>query len=161
MGRSVRAVAADAVHLTLKFFGDLPEDRIQEASEVITSVVETTPGFELQLRGLGAFPSERRPSVIWVGISGGEACTRLVEKLELALGEAGFPHATRSFQPHVTLARVKARPPARLTEILSERANTAFGGFRVDQIELIASELTSTGPIYSLLGRFRPGLAAT
>lgn len=157
MGRAVRAVAADGVHLTLKFFGDLSPDLIQSVCDVTAPIATATSPFEFQVRGLGAFPSERRPSVIWAGLTGGEACVELVEELERTLGEIGFPLEPRPFQPHVTLARVKARPPARLSELLAEFAEQHFGSFPVNQIELVGSELTPDGPIYSTLAEFPLG----
>ena len=157
MGTAVRAVASDDIHLTVKFFGDLTAERIQSACDVTSSVAAAVPGFDFHLRGLGAFPSERRPSVIWAGVVDSGECASLVEELELALDEAGFPLETRPFQPHVTLARVKARPPERLGELLSEFADTDFGQFPVGSIELVASELTPGGPIYSTVAEFRLG----
>ena len=155
MGTAVRAVVPEGIHLTLKFFGDLTVDRIQTASAVVSSVAAAVPAFDFRLHGLGAFPSERRPSVIWAGVADGGECASLVEALEVALSEAGFPLETRAFQPHVTLARVKARPPERLGQLLSEFADTDFGGVPVSRIELIASELTPSGPIYSTLAEFK------
>ncbi len=154
MGTAVRPVAYNGVHLTLKFFGDLTREQIQTASDVVSSVTAARCGFDFHLRGLGAFPSERRPSVVWAGVADAAACVSLFEELERALGDAGFPLESRQFQPHVTLARVKARAPARLIELLSEHGDTDFGGFRVDEIELIASELTPSGPIYFTIAEF-------
>ena len=157
MGTAVRAVVPDGIHLTLKFFGDLTAERIQLASDVTSSVVAAIPGFDFQLSGLGVFPSERRPTVIWAGVADGDNCASLVEELELALGDAGLARETRPFKPHVTLARVKARSPERLAELLSEFAGTDFGSFPVSSIELIASELTPSGPIYSTVAEFKLG----
>jgi 2'-5' RNA ligase len=157
MGTAVRPVGYNGVHLTLKFFGDLTVEQIRAASEVVASVATVVPEFDFHLRGLGAFPSERRPSVVWVGVADGDACASLVETLEATLGEAGFPLETRPFQPHVTLARVKARPPECLAGLLSRFADTDFGCFPVSSIELIASELTPNGPIYTTLEEFKLG----
>ncbi len=157
MGTAVRPVAYNGVHLTLKFFGDLTVQQIRAASEVVSSVAAVVPGFDFRVRGLGAFPSERRPSVVWVGVTDGEECASLVEALEVALGEAGFPLETRPFRPHVTLARVKARPPERLAGLLSRFADTDFGCFPVSSIELIATELTPNGPLYTTLEEFKLG----
>jgi 2'-5' RNA ligase len=158
MGAAVRAVVPEGIHLTLKFFGDLTTEQIEAASDVTSSVAAAMPTFDFHLFGLGAFPSERRPSVIWAGVADGVECASLVETLEAVLSEAGFPLETRPFQPHVTLARVKARPPERLGELLSEFADADFGAFPVSGIELIASELTPSGPIYSTLAEFKLGV---
>jgi len=157
LGTAVRPVADDGVHLTLKFFGELSAEQVETAGEVTGAVVAEMFDFDLHLRGLGAFPSERRPSVIWAGVADGGECGRLVRELELALGEAGFPAEARPFQPHVTLARIKARPPARLAELLAEFAAADFGCLPVSTIELVASELRPGGPRYSTLAKFRLG----
>ncbi|MBI1310420.1 RNA 2',3'-cyclic phosphodiesterase [bacterium] len=161
LGSAVRAVSTDGVHLTLKFFGDLNANQIQSVCDVTAPVAAKAAPFIFQMHGLGVFPNERRPSVIWAGLVNVEACVALVEELELALSDAGFPIETRPFEPHVTLARVKARPPDRLAELLSGFANEDFGSFRVDGIELIASELTPRGPVYSTLAEFPLGSRMT
>ncbi|MHC4875416.1 MAG: RNA 2',3'-cyclic phosphodiesterase [Planctomycetota bacterium] len=154
MGTAVRAVAAESIHLTLKFFGDLRPIELQTARETVAPIAAATFPFDFHLQGIGAFPNERRPAVIWVGAKDSEPCVLLAEELELALSEAGFPMDSKSFKPHVTLARVKARPPERLGALLKKNANQDFGSFPVERLELIGSELTPSGPVYSTLTEF-------
>ncbi len=151
MGTAVRPVAYNGMHLTLKFFGDLSLAQLKTASDTVDAVAAATSAFELHLHGVGAFPHEQRPSVVWVGAKDSEPCVTLAEELELALSEVGFPMDSKPFKPHLTLARVKARPPERLGELLKKNADQDFGSFPVERLELISSELTPSGPIYSTI----------
>ncbi|MGH7128895.1 MAG: RNA 2',3'-cyclic phosphodiesterase, partial [Planctomycetaceae bacterium] len=128
MGRAVRAVAADGLHVTLKFLGDTRQDAVAEIEETLRAVVAETAAFDVRLVGLGAFPHAGRPSAVWAGIQDAEPLTEIAAELERALEPLGFAAEQRAFQPHLTLARVKSKPPPALGELLSAHAATEFGG---------------------------------
>jgi 2'-5' RNA ligase len=134
MGRALKAVEPDNLHVTLKFLGDTDLDLIGE----IGSLVEQTARLE-------------RPSVVWAGLEGAETLTAIAADLETGLEELGFARENRPFVPHLTLARVKARPPESLRPLLSRHAKTEFGTATIDQVELIRSELRPEGAKYTVL----------
>lgn len=97
-------------HVTLKFLGETPADRLPDIRRALAGV--SWRAFAVQPGAGGFFPSARRPAVIVVGLAcGDEECRALYAAIEAALAPLGFPPETRPFSPHVTLARVKRPAP--------------------------------------------------
>lgn len=105
--RDVRWVRLDGLHLTLRFLGPTPEDRIAPTAARMAEVASTVAGpIDLELRGSGVFPPVGRPRAIWIGIGDGAAALGEVEtQLSDALVSIGWPPDDRPFRPHLTLAR--------------------------------------------------------
>ncbi len=151
MGRPVKSVAADKLHVTLKFLGDTNSELIPEVGRILHAVCESKSAFDLRIVGCGAFPHAARPSVIWAGLENTETLIELSVELETQLQPLGFSAEKREFQPHLTLARVKSKPPGELATLLAERASTEFGVASIKSVELRQSELRPEGPKYTLL----------
>ena len=105
--RDVRWVRLDGLHLTLRFLGPSPEERIPATEAAVVSVARAAEGpIELELAGAGTFPPVGRPRTIWIGVAGDTAALgRLGQRTEEALVAAGWPPDPRPFRPHLTLAR--------------------------------------------------------
>ncbi len=147
----LRWVRPDAIHLTLRFLGELPEDdlpRIQ--SGLRSSLPGSHPPFALGLGELGRFPSRGRPQVIWVGLVDGQGdLARLQARVEAAIQASGMPPEARPFRPHLTLARVaERRPPVELLERLAARGRPAPISFEVRSVCLFQSILRPQGAEY-------------
>lgn len=151
MGRPVKPVSADNLHLTLKFLGDTNPTRIPEISKAVSEAVNGEKIIEGRIVGLGAFPRIQRPSVIWAGLENGEPLIRIAECLETKLSGLGFHPEQKPFHPHLTLARIKSKPPAELAELLNENPATDFGVVSIASVELFQSELQPNGPRYAVL----------
>jgi RNA 2',3'-cyclic 3'-phosphodiesterase len=151
MGRALKAVEPDNLHVTLKFLGDTDLDLIGEIGSLVERVANCRQPCVVKVAGLGVFPHLERPSVVWAGLAGAETLAAIAADLETGLEEFGFARENRPFVPHLTLARVKARPPESLRPLLSRHAKTEFGTATVDQIELIRSELRPEGSKYTVL----------
>lgn len=154
MGRAVRPVDPDGLHITLKFLGDVSADSVVDIEQALRADLSPIPAFKTNLTGLGAFPHAGRPSVIWIGAANVEEFLRLSDAVEDALNPLGFPRERRPFHPHLTLARIKARPPRELPTLLEHHAETDFGSAAVDHATLFQSELTRSGPRYTVLHKF-------
>lgn len=139
------------LHVTLKFLGGVEEARLGEIEAALRRA-ETVPVFEVQVRGLGAFPSAARARVLWAGTSESAAFMRLASDVDRALGAVGFPAEARGFTPHVTLGRVREprRDPA-LAAALAAAASRPFGSLRVDRVSLMRSDLSPRGARYTEL----------
>jgi 2'-5' RNA ligase len=158
-GRGVGWVAAENLHLTLKFLGAVEAGRLERVAEALASLAAEAEPFELALRGLGAFPSPTRPRVIWAGVPPvGSALTGLAARVEDALAALGFLPDTRPFAAHVTLGRVREprRDPA-LADALVVGADRDFGSFRVERLALMRSDLSPRGARYTALGSWPLG----
>jgi len=134
-------------HLTLKFLGEVSEDKIEEIKEKLQNIKVNS--FDLILNDLGVFPDEGYIRVIWVGCSNKEVF-ELHEKIDDSLKDL-FGKDNR-FSGHITLARVKF---VKDRENLKKKLNIKFSSsFKVDNFKLIKSELTRNGAVYSILEEF-------
>lgn len=139
----------DNLHITTKFIGEWPEARLDEMKRALHAI---PPGgvFEVAVRGLGWFPNDRRPRVLWAGVEGGDALLSLARATEEAVAALGVPIETRPYSPHLTLARIRESVP--LDNLRSAVAHTApdFGAFRVTEFFLYLS----AGGKYTRLAAF-------
>ncbi|MBI2957306.1 MAG: RNA 2',3'-cyclic phosphodiesterase [Chloroflexi bacterium] len=104
----VRWVSPEAIHLTLKFLGEIPEDMAPQVKTALEVAAAGMPGFRVETGELGFFPNASRPRVFWVGLVGDiPELLRLQENVEVALEVLGFQREARAFSPHLTLARFK------------------------------------------------------
>jgi 2'-5' RNA ligase len=160
--RGVSWVAPDNLHVTLKFLGAVEPGRLGRVAEVLADLAAGAAPFDLGLRGLGAFPAPTRPRVIWVGVApGGPALAELAERVDDALGALAFTREERPFAAHVTLGRVRQprRDPA-AAAALGAGAERDFGGFRVERLALMRSDLSPKGARYTALGSWPLGRGA-
>ncbi|MGV3722546.1 MAG: RNA 2',3'-cyclic phosphodiesterase [Actinomycetota bacterium] len=153
----VRWVRPDRVHLTLKFLGATPADRIPKICEVVRKTANEFSSFVVELAGVGAFPNARRPHTVWLGVEPAEQISRLAAQIDQAVEGLGFEREQRAFRAHLTLGRVKSsRGITALTNAMN-RFNSSDAPptmWPIEEIELIRSNLQPTGPDYSTLERF-------
>lgn len=145
---SIKFVEPQNLHVTLYFLDEIPEHAIKIISDIIKKCISEQKPFEMRLCTVGAFPSTKRPRVIWVGITkNAETITQIANCLKKQLPLHGFRRETREFHPHVTLARVK-RYTSDLKHIIESIKDIDLGSLFVNSIKLKKSILTSRGPIY-------------
>jgi 2'-5' RNA ligase len=148
----LRLVRPELVHVTLKFLGDVPQEKVGQVAEALGRI-KAAP-FPGRVKGMGAFPGAS-VRVVWLGLEGD--FRELYEKVEQALAPLGYPPEARGFSPHVTLGRV-ARPDPdmsrRLLARIAEHSSLDLGSFMVDRFYLKKSTLTRGGPIYETLAAF-------
>ena len=154
----LRWVPAAQRHLTLRFFDDLPEDRVEDVRGGAGAAAAGAPCFDLDLEGIGCFPPSGPAKVVWVGCGAGrEALVALAGATSRALASRGFPGDSRPFSPHLTLARSRNRrgSPA-LAAALRAHAAVAgpLGRVWVDRVLLIRSTLGAGPPRHDVLGTF-------
>ena len=149
----VRWVSPEKIHLTLKFFGNIEESRIEPIVESIEGPIRTTPPFPLTIRGMGAFPHLKNPRVVWVGlVDGNGMLAPFQRKLEVQFEEIGFQAEDRPFHPHLTLGRMRSsRGKEELIGRIEKHREEEFGDFQVERLLLFKSDLKPAGPIYTPL----------
>ena len=152
----LRWVRPEAIHLTLEFFGDIPESAVADIAAVVEPAAAGAAPFSLAIGGAGVFPDQRRPRVLWLGMNGDVPRLLLFQQgLEAELGRIGFPAEERPFRPHLTLARIKsARGLTGLERALEMEEGSTAGEFTASGIGLIRSELTPRGAVYTRLKWF-------
>lgn len=147
----VRWVAADAIHLTLKFLGEVEAAREDEIAGGIAAAVGGAKLFPLPVGGFGAFPSAQRPRVVWVGLEPVPPLELLQHRVEQEMERLGFPTEGRPFHPHLTLGRVKrdARPAA-LGGLATDLDSLVYETeVSVESVDLMQSTLTPRGARYT------------
>jgi RNA 2',3'-cyclic 3'-phosphodiesterase len=149
----VRWVSPGKIHLTLKFFGNIEESKIDSIITAIKGPINSAKPFHLSVRGTGAFPSLKNPRVIWIGlVDAGGILAALQKEVESSLEKIGFEPEDRSFRPHLTLGRVKSnRGKEELVKSVEKYREEEIGTFQVEKTVLFKSDLTPTGPVYTRL----------
>lgn len=143
----------ESIHLTLKFLGEIEDSRVNKISEVLDSAVSSISEFDLEISGMGAFPTPRNPRVVWLGVAKCEALNMLQGSIDGKLANCGFKPESKPFKPHLTLARIKSkRNLENLQTLLKGKGFLAEAGrFTVNQIHLYRSILHPTGAEYRRL----------
>jgi len=150
----VKWVDPYSIHLTLKFLGGIAVDRISKITRAMEEAIQGIPPFHLEVKDLGVFPSWKRVQVAWVGISGEvDKLSQLQQHLESNLARLGFAPESRPFTPHLTLARLRNRASLderqRFGQLIATTRFEAAYAIKVDAINLMRSQLTREGAIYS------------
>ncbi len=151
---SARWVPPSNVHVTLRFLGETSAAVADRLGERLEREPMRQAPFVLKFRGVGAFPSSARPRVLWVGIhEAPEALFRLQSLVEEAARAEGFPRETRSFEPHLTIARFRHPDPA-LASLLSTMGEPSLGQMTASELVCVESRLSPAGASHRALGRF-------
>ena len=148
----VKWVEKDNIHLTLKFLGEVPEEKVEKIKSILDGTAKEMKSFDISLKDIGAFPKIEYPRVIWVGLDKGVVESKgLAEKIDEELSKIGYEKEPRPFAAHLTIGRVRsAKNKAALKEKISS-ITPIPGSQLVTSITLFKSTLTSNGPIYTKL----------
>lgn len=155
--RAIRWVKPANIHLTLRFIGNMPVDKVAELSQEMDLKTSKLQPFMLRLGKLGCFPNQRRPRIIWIGLEGDtNQLMKLHQMVESAVENLGWKREKRRFHPHLTIGRVKESR-------LIARSNIPYNQellnrlFLVDSVYLVRSVLEPMGAVYSHLYRSKLG----
>ena len=154
-GLRVRWTRPASLHLTLKFLGDIPADRVPIVAEALRATAAEHDVFKLTAEGVGVFPGLRRPRVLWAGLGGGgDALAQLQRRIEDRLHAAGFPREAREFHGHLTLGRFgEDAPRGAVADAMRPCATQRFGDFELRELVLFQSDLQPQGAVYTALAR--------
>jgi 2'-5' RNA ligase len=151
----IRWVPARNVHLTLKFLGDTAPSAIGLIKAALRAEVPQYQPFDALVHGFGAFPSNRKPRVLWVGLTAPPVLASLQHELDVATARLGYSSEERGFSPHLTIGRVRQNiSTSGLQKIRDELEQTSIGelgSLRVEAVHLFKSELQPAGSVYSKL----------
>ncbi len=151
-----RWVSTANLHVTLKFLGETPEDRVQAICECVEEVCGSVSVFRIRLGRLGAFPSLSHPRVLFFRAEEGVTeLKHLAGVLDAALSERlGLAREKRPFRAHATIARIKTRLRPETVERLKAAAPLVRASQEVETVTLAKSDLRPKGPIYHHLKEF-------
>lgn len=154
-GKAIRWVAPDNIHLTLKFLGSVSSARLNPLMDAIRAEAQRHRVFEVTIAGIGAFPNQKRPRIVWAGVQAPARLAELQLELERETDRLGYPREERGFSPHLTLGRVAQYASPQDVKQIADAVNTAvvgeIGRVRVDSLHLFRSDLQPGGAIYTSL----------
>lgn len=150
-GADLKLVKPENIHVTMRFLGNINLPMVDSIHEAMQKV--SFSPFDVEIRGLGAFPKLQYARVIWAGIrKGAEQLSNISDQLEPRLRELGFRPDPKGFSPHLTIARVKSgRNKSELIRCVKDSVDYEFGVVKAECLRLKRSVLTPKGPIYSTL----------
>jgi 2'-5' RNA ligase len=151
----VKWVRPEAIHLTLKFLGEINDQQAVDVCNVTKEVASRHKSFELDIETVGYFGG-RSARVLWVGVGqNSENLLQLQSDLEEQLALAGWPREARKFSGHLTLCRVRnSKAGVKLAQMTEEYKDFKLGTISADSVSVYQSQLTPTGPIYTVLGSY-------
>ncbi len=138
------------LHLTLKFLGEVEEEKVGKVTALLNEAAQGRGGIKARFEGLGTFPAGRSPRIIWVGMSEGSSeLAGLAEEIEKRFSGAGFRKEEKRFASHVTIGRIKEA--GNIKEKLSGSVKAVFGEELIGAVALMKSTLSPKGPVYEKL----------
>jgi len=142
-----RWINEDNYHLTLRFIGEVDEGLADDIDATLSQIDHTA--FDLSLEGVGYFGKPNAARAVWAGVAKNDDLVHLHAKIETALQRMGQPAEERKYTPHVTLARMRGTPKAKLDEYIAGHMGFAAGPIPVRSFTLFSSFLSSSGAIYT------------
>lgn len=147
-------VRPENLHVTLKFLGEAPPEKLGALRAALSAVRSPRP-VDLRFAGVGFFPNDKRPRVLWAGIAASANLAPLAHDVDSAAATLGSPLETREFTPHLTLARFGAAGISPEVRAAAHRfAAREFGTLNTTSFHLIQSKTKSTGAEYTTLHSF-------
>ncbi len=152
--KRVRWVRPESLHVTLKFIGEVAEAKL-DGIRAALSTVRADMLLQLRFHGLGFFPNENRPTVLWTGLDASTNLQTLAEDIDRALATQGIAKERRAFVPHLTLARF-AQPglTEKLHTAIQKNSAREFGSFQAREFHLVESKLKPAGAEYTSIAAF-------
>ena len=154
-GERIKWVEPHNMHITLKFFGETDEDRINDIFTAIKKVSDDYYQFQFKLKGIGIFGSAYNPRLIWFGIENNDQLKLIGNDLFNQLSTIGFVNDRQNFVPHLTIGRIRELEHKRSFQSkIDQFKGLSIQNVHVNKIYLYESSLTSTGPIYKEIDHF-------
>ncbi len=147
--RGLRTSNIRQLHITLRFIGDVDEERIDEIGDIVDDVLKGVRRGRLNLKGTGVFPNERNPRVLWVGIDTELPLAHIAEELSVRFRQAGIPFDEKPFKPHITVGRIEGR--CNIGPMLNKYRTTEFTTYVPPAVHVMKSEFTPGGVEHTIL----------
>ena len=145
---NIKYVPPENMHFTLKFFGNIDEDMVEDISEAVEKVAGNYSSFDLSIGGCGSFPNQNTIKVLWIGIDRDSKIIELQKDLDREFKKLGFKKE-RNYISHLTIGRPRNnKNKNQVKDTINSLKNVKIGTMKVSKISLKKSTLTPQGPIY-------------
>jgi 2'-5' RNA ligase len=148
----VRWEPIEKFHITLKFLGNVEEEKLHSLGNRLEEVLSPFSAFSLTYQGVGCFPNLHHPRVVWIGAENEDGTLRRIQEAVEEVSESfGFQRDERQFHPHITIGRVKGS--RNLKALVSELGNLSFTphSAMIKEVLLMKSDLKPSGSVYAVL----------
>lgn len=152
----VKWVTPENIHLTLKFLGEIKDKQVVDVCNIAKDIAGRHKSFELDIESVGCFGG-RSARVLWVGVGkGSNSLLELQKELEQKLALAGWPPEAREFAGHLTLCRVRnSKAGVKLAAMTEDYKDFKLGTISANSVSVYQSQLTPSGPIYTVVGNYK------
>lgn len=141
------------LHITLKFLGDTPEERLNPLVNKLQGVDQQA--FVISIKGLGYFPKGRRdPRILWAGVSNHTKLVRLHSRIEEKCVAMGYKAEGHPFKPHITLGRIKNTAKRDILSFINQHKRFVIPEIAVTKFVLYESKLRSEGAVHKKIEHF-------
>jgi len=151
--RNVKAANPEQIHLTLKFLGDTDEKKVERLCQSLRIALDGKGPFDVTVEGTGAFPNEKNPRVVWLGIKDPERMIEIADAVDSCVKALRIKADDKRFSPHITVGRVNGK--AELKDIFDNNKEKVFCTFSCDHVDVMKSVLTPKGAIHSVIESIR------
>ena len=153
----IKWVEPHNLHITLKFLGETPEEKVTEIASALHNITLTT-AIHLEFTGLGVFGSRYKPRIIWMGINDGHALQNLENEINLAIQPLGYQSDRQNFVPHLTLGRINfLYDKSHFNQVIQKLSSVKPPPQSLTQFHLFESKLMPAGPSYTILKTYGTG----
>jgi len=148
----IKLVKKENLHFNLRFFREIEDDKINKMKSILEKVAAQFKPFEINISGIGAFPSKKYVKVVWLGVKEGfQTFKALEEMISKSLLTLGFEKDER-FIPHLTLGRVRSgRNKNEIMSLIEKLEDVEISKMKVDRIILFQSKLFTSDPKYDVV----------
>lgn len=148
-------VKPENIHITLKFFGETTEDKIEPVISELNEIANRHKPFDISLANVGIFGSHYKPRVIWFGIEDNESLKNLGIEILNKMNDVGFNQDRQNFVPHLTIGRIKhIDNKDRFSSIIAKYGQLEIQKNSINSFYLFESKLSSSGPEYHIIKNF-------
>jgi len=149
--KGVKPSPPEQLHITLRFIGDVDESRIPALVSAVEAACAGTGPFEVSIKGIGCFPNERRPSVVWVGAEPHDRLTSLSDGISRQLKRSHFRFDEKAFKSHITVGRCNG--PTDISGVLAQFRDLEFHTFGCDHVAVVRSYLGPSGARHKVVAK--------
>ncbi len=152
--RSTTWSPAENLHITTKFIGEWPAERLDDVIDALEGIA-VGPPIEISINGLGWFPNPHSPRVLVAAVHAPESLQKLANSIDEATHGLGVPMETRPYSPHLTLAKIKnSEGLFPLKQAIAGLPTVDFGSFTARDFHLYLSKMSPSGSVYTRLADF-------
>lgn len=148
---SGRWVKQKNLHITFKFIGEIPVERVRAVKESLEGIIDTDIKADLTLKGIGVFPNIKQPKILYIKVERSDVLNSIREEVEERLHRIGLKKEIKPFIPHITINRIKEVKPAQLMGKLEKFENYIFGYQNIISVNVIESILNHSGAEYTAI----------